>query len=279
MAAVANRSSELYAHHVPMRAEEQQEIIGALPARNVLVVGDRGAGKSVLLAQLAIAMHDRTGISGLMAPAVLDLATAPQHELFHSLMRAATQACHPLMVGARPRLLWSEGAVEYGEREFSADLGTLLAWIQPQLAQRLVLVFLLDNAEALDRYEGSSRDAFRRLIVAASGAVTGPSTGSVAAFAPAVRLVLASAETPGIVEGFAELFHTVHLAPLSPIIAAQFLCDGTRGMLEWEPQAEQLAVARAAGNPAQLISLGRAASHAAIANSRLRITVSDIAQT
>ena len=275
--AVADRSGELYAQPVPLRTQEVQEIVAALPAQSVLLLGDQGMGKTALLALLADELSRGDDRSTLYAPAVLDLTTVPHQQLFHALMRSANEACQPLIVGARPRLRWSEDrAVAYGEQEFSADLGTLLAWLQPQLARRFVLVFLLDNVESLDGYLSSLRDGFRRLVVGGSGAAASPTKSAVRGAAPAFRLVMAAKATPGIVEGITDLFHSVVLKPVSRTAAAQLLGEGTRGMLAWEPEAERAAVGRAEGNPGTLVSLGRAASLAALSDSRLRIAVSDV---
>jgi hypothetical protein len=140
----------------------------------------------------------------------------------------------------------------------------LLAWLQPQLGRRLLLVFLLDNADALDGYEGRQSDAFRRLVVAASGANS------------SVRLVLAAESAPQAVAGFVDLFHTMVLAPLDPRAAARLLVEGSSGVIDWEPDAEQAAIVQAGGSPGRLANLGRVAVQNALGHNRLRVTGSDV---
>ncbi len=234
---IAERRAELYAEPLPIRNEQVEEAIAALQMRGVLLLGGEGMGKTETLGQIASDLANRAG-GMLFAAAPLDLAGTPGEALFYGLARAALEALQPLSAGARPRLHWSEGAVAgYGEQEFSADLGVMLGWLQQQARRRVVLVFLLDNAGALDGYDGQHRDAFRRLVVAASA----PSSP--------VRLVLAAESAPAVVEGFADLFHTVQLTPLSQAAGIQLLRQGARGLVDWEQDAERAAVARAGEAP------------------------------
>lgn len=260
-----SQSARLYSASLPLREAEVAEAVTALKRGHLLLLGETGMGKTATLGQVAAALPAMSDRSVVVAPAPLDVAAVAGHDFFHALMSAATAALYPLAAGARPRLRWhEEAATGYGEEEFSADLGLLVAWLQPLAGRRVSLVFLLDNAGALDGYESRQRDAFRRLIVAAS-----------APDAP-VRLALAARAAPGVVAGFADLFHAVRLAPLPQARALQLVRGGAQGLVVWAPDAERVAVARARGNPAALTAGARAAAQAALADGRLDIAVSDV---
>ncbi len=229
---------DLYSERLPLRPEQVGEIVDAVQRQNVLLSGHRGMGKTSTLGQAALALPAAGGGRVHLAPASLDLATVREPELFGALTTATTDALIPFIAGPRPRLRWNDGAGgDYGEQEFASDLNVLLAWLRPQLARPLILVFLLDNADVLDGYEARTGDAFRRLLVAASGA------------ASPIRLVLAAEIAPQVVDGFADLFHAVVLTPLAPADAAALLRQGTYGLLDWDAEAERAALAACRGQP------------------------------
>lgn len=261
-----SRSGELYASPVPLREAQVREALAALPGEGVLLLGAKGMGKTDTLGRIALALAAGGTASLRLVPALVDLGAVAEDGFFGALISAASAALYPLAVGSHPRLNWMRAA-PYGEQAFSADLGVLLAWLQPQRSERVVLVLLLDDAERIDGYAGTIRDAFRRLVVASSPA------------ASPVRLVLSSKEVPAVVEGFSDLFQHVVLAPLGGTAATQLLREGARGIVGWDPEAERLAVERAAGSPARLVAFGRASALSALANSRLAVSAADLPAT
>lgn len=262
---VAGRSADFYSARLPLRQQQVHEAATALQGQSLLLLGQLGMGKTTMLGQVGQAISATDDRAMLMTPASVGLARIREQELFQALMAAATEALYPLGAGARPRLRWSDDtAADYGEPQFSADLGLLLAWLQPQLRRRLCLVFLLDDAQVLDGYARPRQDAFRRLMFTALGANS------------SIRLALAAEGVPDALDGFADVFRTVSLAPLDHVASKQLLREGTLGFLAWDPEAETSAIKRAAGNPAKLAALGRSAAQAALAGNRLRIMASDV---
>ena len=264
--AILDRAGNPYegelAYEPALRSEQAEQIVGALTGpsgRSVLVLGSRGIGKTALLRQLA------AGPSPLAA-AYVDLASCAEDALFAEAISGLYAALTPQMIGDRPLLdTQARGAAPYGEREFAADLGRLLAFVGPSASAPLNAALLLDNANRLDGFAGAQRDAVRRLVLASGGSD-----------AP-LRLVLAAETPPASLDGLTDLLATVQLPPLAAQAMERLLLRPAEGSYEWDADATRGAVALSQGRPGRLREIAERAVTSARRDGRVRILRTDVA--
>jgi hypothetical protein len=246
------------AYDPALRSEQAKQVVAALRERSALVLGPRGIGKTTLLRHLAAGGADD------LAAAYLDLAALNEVDLFAEAIGGLYAAMTRQMIGERPRLeVEARGAGPYGEREFAADLGRLLAFARPS-ATAAGAALLLDNANSLDGYAGPQRDAVRRLILASGGA-------------GALRLGLAAESLPASLEGLTDLLTPVELPPLAGPALERLLLQAAEGTFEWDAEATRGAVALSHGRPGRLREIAERAVTVARQGGRIRILRTDVA--
>lgn len=242
-----------------------QEVAQALDGGNVLLLGEKGMGKTPTLRRIAGALNARQDGDQISIPAYLDLASAQSGTMLHTLMGRIVAGAEPWVVGEQPRLQWHEASPDaYGASELHADLQILLASLRPVVTPRQIrFVLLLDEAQLLDGYPRRAAENVRGLLVRTMGGQ--------------LRAVLAGVHAPQVVDDLKDLFRKIDLKPLSDATARELVVEPVRGVYTWAPAAVDLVVREAAGRLEQLLELAAASVQHALADSRIDITDHDVA--
>ena len=243
-----------------------QEVAQTLDGGNVLLLGEKGMGKTPTLRRAAGVLSTQWAGDLISIPAYLNLSSARPDTLLHTLMGRVAAGAEPLVVGEQPRLRWHEASPDaYSTREFHADLQILLASLQPVVAPRQIrFVLLLDEAQSLDGYPPRAAENIRGLLVRTMGGQ--------------LRAVLAGERAPRIIGDLKDLFRQVDLKPLSDATARELVVEPVLGVYTWTPDAVDLAVREAAGRPERLLEIAAASVQHALADGRIDITANDTAR-
>jgi len=241
------------------------EVTRTLDGGNVLLLGEKGMGKTPTLRRVAAALSTQGGGDPVSIPAYLDLSSARPDTLLHILMGRVVAGTEPLVVGEQPRLRWHDTSPDvYSAREFNADLQILLAFLRPVVTPRQVrFVLLLDEVQLLDGYPSRAVEDIRALLVRTMGGQ--------------LRAVLAGERAPQISGDLKDLFRQVDLEPIGDATARELVVEPVRGVYTWTPDAVDMAVREAAGRPERLLEIAAASVQHALADGRIDITAHDTA--
>ena len=258
-AAAESRSIEARLPEEPVR-----EVVQTLDGGNVLLLGEKGMGKTPALRRTAGLLSAQASDDPISIPAYLDLSSVRPDMALHTLMGRVAAEAGRLVVGEQPRLQWHEASPDsYDAREFHDDLQVLLASLRPVAGPRQIrFVLLLDEAQSLDSYPPHAVENIRGLLVRTMGGQ--------------LRAVLAGERAPQILGDLRDLFREAHLKPVSDATARELILEPVRGVYTWAPDAVDLAVREAAGRPERLLEIAAASVQHALAGGRIDITAHDV---
>ena len=247
-----------------------RRIFNALHQNSIMIHGERRLGKTTVLYQLAEQLRQADDPEWAFIPVYIDLEGTSQERFFYTLIEAISGALQAYTLGSSPELHFIESQPErYDDREFAADLRSLLDAVKETVAPRKVrVILLLDEMDVVGAYDTLIQQQLRRIFMSPLAANLGAVVAGIQISKTWDRL-----ESP-----WYNMFNEIPLEPFTDEQARQLLVEPVRGTYEWDPDAIEFVIQNAEGYPHRLQQYALEAVNRMLAARRLHIALED-AQT
>jgi hypothetical protein len=141
------------------REDLLDRVLATLPNNSLLLLGERRIGKTSLLHQLRLRLHEFDHHRFHFVPVFVDLQGTPESAFFATLAEAIGEA-----IGDE-RMTASRTADAYDSRELARDLRRVLPTLACPEGKRVKLVLLLDEIDELNGYSHRTNQRLRSLFM------------------------------------------------------------------------------------------------------------------
>jgi len=248
------------------REELLRRILQVLHSNSIMIHGERRIGKTTMLHQIANQLKEQNDPQYRFIPIYIDLEGTPQDAFFRTLMEEiilGTQA----YLRERPQLNFDQVPAEnYGDREFTVDLRTLLAALnQGDDAREVRLILLMDEMDIMNTYDSLVQQQLRRIFMQT--------------FAHNVGAVVAGIQISKtwdrIESPWYNLFNEIRLPLFTPKEARDLIEEPVRGIYKWDKDAVQFIIEKSGGRPHRIQQYCLEAINQMIESGRNHVTLKD----
>jgi hypothetical protein len=250
------------------RQQTLGKIVNTLHENSIMIHGERRIGKTSLLYQLEQLLRAADDPDYLFVPVYVDLEGTGEDELFHVLMEEILDVV-PAYLPALPELRFrSLDKASYDDRDFSHDLGALLAGLDATTGQDVRLILLLDEMDVINDYDPVVQQKLRRIFMRT--------------FARSLGAVVAgtqiSKEWDRVESPWYNLFNEIELGPLDQESALRLILEPVQGIYTYDPAAVDFIVDNSHGRPFYVQQHCLEAINIMLAVGRTRVTLEDAQQ-
>jgi ligand-binding sensor domain-containing protein len=243
------------------------KIINALHQNSIMISGERRIGKTSLLLQLGETLRTTEDPEWVFVPIYVDLEGTPPERFFRLLIEDIVNVLRERLPALPELRMNTQPGAEYTDRDFVADLRTLLVPLRSTCAPRLArLILLLDEMDVINSYDTLLQQQLRRVFMTSLAHNLGAVVAGVAISKDWERL-----ESP-----WYNMFIETNLAPLDDADARRLLVEPVAQVYSWTPEALDGALAYAEGRPFRLQQCGLHAVNHMLSEGRTQITLSDV---
>ncbi len=249
------------------REDILRRILQILHSNSVMIHGERRIGKTTMLHQIANQLIELNDPEYRFIPIYMDLEGTPQEAFFHTLMGEIIAVTESHLQGKHLDLAFDHTPVEeYGDREFTNDLRTLLAALRESGDSREVrLILLMDEMDIINDYDSLIQQQLRRIFMQTF-------TRNLGAVVAGIQI---SKEWDRIESPWYNLFNEIRLTPFTPEQARELIEEPVRGVYKWDEDAVEFIIEKSEGRPHRIQQLCLEAVNQMIEAGRTRIKLED----
>jgi AAA+ ATPase superfamily predicted ATPase len=247
------------------REQLVDRILSSIHNNSILLVGERGVGKTSVLLQLMMRLPKIEDRIYEFLPVYVDLEGVPEHRLFSTLGDAILRQVGPLLDEDQSS---AAGGVtsEYGHRDLAFDLRRVFRTLRGRSARQVRLVLLVDGIDQLNSYDPRTTQRLRGLYM----------------MSLAENLVMVASgieinkrwEREG--SPWYNFFEEIELTALGREDAEEMIRRPVTGVFKYEEGAVDRIVALSEGMPSRIQALCRALVDRMYERNRRTITAADV---
>ncbi|MCD6291369.1 MAG: AAA family ATPase, partial [Anaerolineae bacterium] len=248
------------------RRELLQRIIQMLHSNSIMIHGERRIGKTTMLHQIANQLAQRDDPEYRFIPIYMDLEGTPQELFFHTLMEEIAVTVRNYIHKDLDLLFDKMPAETYTDREFTADLRTLLTALNEEgETKETRIILLMDEMDILNNYDPIIQQQLRRIFMRTF-------TRNLGAVVAGIQI---SKEWDRIESPWYNLFNEIHLRPFTPEEARELIEEPVKGVYRWDKDAVQFVIKKSEGRPHRIQQICLEAVNQMIEAGRNHITLED----
>lgn len=242
-------------------------ILNTLHNNSVMIYGPRRIGKTSLLYQIKQRLQALSDPEYTFLPAMIDLQGTSEEHFFATMIEEILETCKPHLADTTP-LQFNGKRQNYGSRQFTRDLRTVLYQLSSTTSKKLKLVLLIDEVDELNKYSEQVNQKLRsvfmktfaeRLVAVMSGSY--------------IRKTWTSEGSP-----WYNFFEEIQVPPLDREEARQLILEPVRGMFRYDEAAVERILEYSACRPYDVQRLCINAINHVIEQKRRRVRGEDIEQ-
>jgi len=248
------------------RSQLMRRILQTLHNNSLMVHGERRIGKTTLLYQLANRLRGEPDPEYLFVPVLIDLEGTPSETLFHSLMDAIVWTCKSRLPEMPELAFDNMSETEYSDRDFSRDLGSVVAALKTTTEKQVRVILLMDEMDAIDTYGRMVQLQLRRIFMTEFARNLGAVVAGVQ-----ISKKWDRPESP-----WYNLFIDVEMPPFSEEDARRLIIDPVKGVYRYEEAAVQRIISHGKGRPYRLQQYCLEAVNHMLADGRKKVRLADV---
>jgi len=218
------------------------EILRILHNNSLMIYGERRIGKTTLLYQLSNRLSSGRDPDYEFFPVLADLEGTTKDTFFHVVMDDIVRTCAPRL-GQMPELAFDpRSAEEYGDRDFSRDLSTILDRLKATSRKEMKLILLMDEMDVVDTFGTMLQLQLRRIFMTTFA----ENLGAVVAGVKISRR-WDRPESP-----WYNLFHEMRVPMFTDEEARQLITEPVRGVYRYAESAADRIIIHGKGRPYQI---------------------------
>jgi len=248
------------------RDQLMRRILQTLHNNSLMVHGERRIGKTTLLYQLANRLRGEPDPEYLFLPVLIDLEGTPRETLFHTLMDAMVWTCRSKIPEMPVLAFDSMSETQYADRDFSRDLGRVVAALKKTTDKQVRVILLMDEMDAIDTYGRMVQLQLRRIFMTEFAQNLGAVVAGVQ-----ISKKWDRPESP-----WYNLFVDVEMPPFSDEDARELITDPVKGIYRYEEAAVQRIISHGKGRPYRLQQYCLEAVNQMLADGRKKVRLTDV---
>jgi AAA+ ATPase superfamily predicted ATPase len=216
-----------------------EEILRILHNNSIMIHGERRIGKTTLLYQLSNILSSGSDPDYQFIPVLADLEGTTKDTFFHVVMDDVVRTCAPLLK-KMPDLAFDPRNVEdYGDRDFSRDLSSILSSLKFSSHKEVKLILLMDEMDVVDTFGTMVQLQLRRIFMTTFA----ENLGAVVAGVKISRR-WDRPESP-----WYNLFHEMRVPMFTDTEARELITEPVRGVYRYSDRAIDRIIIHGKGRP------------------------------